>query len=395
MSNNKPIAQLLMRFLQGTLTAEEEQELRAWVAEDVANQAVLDRLTQQDRLREDLNALKQLTEGPRGEARISRMRTTMLRLTQTETIWSRRNLVRGMAATTILVLLVFGVSKFSQQPSELPTIQIHSQVQLTPQGKGVTLRLSDGQTIDLRPGENGILMDKESFAYQDGSDSIVSLKTTQSRAATSLTLTTPNGGIYRVTLSDGTRVWLNAATELKYPLHFGREERRVELDGEAYFEVAKSEVPFKVYSKNQEIKVLGTHFNVRSYLQENTTTTLLEGRVQVAYRQGGTQQEAILHPGKEAILTRAGFSIREADIEKTMAWKQGDFVFRGMTASEALQEIGRWYNMEVVLSDGVEKYSFIPGGILSRDRKLKDVLNIISQSSSLRFEIEGRRIYVK
>src|SRR5690606_18957184 len=163
-------------------------------------------------------------------------------------------------------------------------------------------------------------------------------------AATELTLTTPRGGQYQTTLSDGTKVWLNAGSSLRYPLHFPTDKRVVTLEGEAFFEVSHdTKRPFTVRVADTEIEVLGTQFNVNSY--RNVTTTLVAGSVKIANDTG----QQLLKPGQEARVEEH-ITVHAADIDKVTAWKNGYFHFKDDNMMEIMDQLARWYDVDVTYS---------------------------------------------
>lgn len=207
-----------------------------------------------------------------------------------------------------------------------------------------------------------------------------------------LTLSTPKGGQYSVTLSDGTKVWLNAASSLSYPASFTGKERRVELVGEAYFEVHhNASQPFIVSTRGQQIRVLGTSFNVNAYQDENkTVTTLVNGRVQLSRDGKNEAPQPQLHPGEQSVLAGAGFEIAEVDASLFIAWKDGQFRFKATPLTEVMRQVERWYNLDV-------DYTGIPADIqihasISRDKKLSAVLHALEKITDLKFDIKGRSV---
>lgn len=214
---------------------------------------------------------------------------------------------------------------------------------IRPGGNKATLILSDGRAIELRDNEEGIIVGDE-ITYNDGSPVV-----DQTSAPRLLTLSTPKGGQYQMTLPDGTKVWLNAASSLEYsPVNSGK-ERMVRLKGEAYFEVAKDkEHPFKVTTDNQLIEVLGTHFNVSSYPDETTVkTTLVEGSVKVVDRIA--KQEVILKPGDQAVSGgHDSLHVLHVATADATAWKDGLFRFDNTDIETIMRQLSRWYDVEVI-----------------------------------------------
>jgi len=201
------------------------------------------------------------------------------------------------------------------------------------------------------------------------------------------TMSTPRGGQYTLTLSDGTKVTLNAASSLRFPTKFSGAERKVELTGEAYFEVAHNKrMPFHVISQLQDVKVLGTHFNINSYDNEpGTKTTLLEGSVLI-------NGKAVLKPGQQAVVSGALLKIYPANTELAVAWKNHKFMFDNENIQDIMRMIARWYNVEVVYAGDIPDQKF--GGSVSRFNNVSKVLGILELTGNIHFKIEGRRIIV-
>ncbi|HEX5554387.1 MAG TPA: FecR domain-containing protein [Chitinophagaceae bacterium] len=199
------------------------------------------------------------------------------------------------------------------------------------------------------------------------------------------TLTTPRGGQYRLTLSDGTNVWLNAASSIRYPITFTGKERKVAITGEAYFEVAHNErKPFKVQAGKVLIEDLGTHFNINAFSDEpDVKTTLLEGSVKV----GG----ALLQPGEQAVSKKNGqlSVVKNADLEDVVSWKNGFFAFNNANLQTIMRKLSRWYNIEVVYKPGVNNEQRFSGRI-DRSLTLTQVLNGLKQTRA-NFRIEANR----
>jgi transmembrane sensor len=215
-------------------------------------------------------------------------------------------------------------------------------------------------------------------------------------------LTIPRGGQYQLTLPDGTMVWLNAASSIAFPTSFTGKERRVRMTGEVYFEVAsavttdengvKEKVPFIVNVNNEaEVKVLGTHFNINAFSEEGSIkTTLLEGSVQVSSLI--TNQSSLIVPGQQLSVDEKGaINVKEVNTEEVMAWKNGYFYFNNTSLKVVMQQIARWYDVEVAYEGNVPEQNF--GGTVSRKSNLAQVLKIL-EISGVRFTIEGRKVTI-
>jgi transmembrane sensor len=207
------------------------------------------------------------------------------------------------------------------------------------------------------------------------------------------TLTTTRGEQIQVRLPDGSLVFLNAASSLKYPSSFvSLKERRVDLQGEAYFEVAKDKRhPFIVKAAQQEVKVLGTHFNINSYADEpEIKTTLLEGSVNVSNLNGKISE--ILKPGQQATVKGGNIKVGDADIDQAMSWKNGDFVFVGEDLKVVMRQVARWYDVEIEYQGNINSSGVV--STISRTKKLSQLLKALQKNQGIHFKVEGRRVLV-
>ncbi len=192
-------------------------------------------------------------------------------------------------------------------------------------------------------------------------------------------------------LADGSRVWLNSARSLRFPTFFKGNERSVELTGEGYFEVEKDVTkPFSVSVGKMKVQVLGTRFNTMAYTDEGTiNTTLLDGAVAI---HDGQEVQRLL-PGQQVALgADHRMAVRPADIEKTMAWKNGFFEFDRMDLAAIMRQIARWYDVEIVYPETSDHTPL--GGSISKNLGLAEVLNLLEASGSVHFKIEGRKVYI-
>lgn len=304
-----------------------------------------------------------------------------------------RHRVWWPAAAIITILLMAGGAKLlfhrSAPSREIATIKND----VAPGGNHAILTLADGQQITLDTAGNGTLgqqgtttilkLNSGQLAYQEAG--------TASQLISYNKITTPRGGQFQVVLSDGTQVWMNAASSLRFPTAFTGKDRQVELTGEAYFEVTKDQSkPFIVTVNRMKIAVLGTHFNVMSYPDEkNIQTTLLEGAVNVL-ADGHSLQ---LRPGEQVQLSTNGNMqlITDVDIESTMAWKNGYFQFNKADLQSVMRQLARWYDIEVVYKDQVPDFMFV--GQLDKNANLSVILRIL-EKSQVHFKVEGRKITV-
>ena len=203
----------------------------------------------------------------------------------------------------------------------------------------------------------------------------------------------PRAGEYSLTLSDGTRVWLNSESELRYPVDFVGTERKVFLKGEAYFQVAKDATkPFRVMVNDMQVEALGTEFNINAYRDDDCLrTTLAEGKVRVSYPD--TRQECILVPGEQAVLKEGVITTGQVNVDDIIAWKKGRFVFSDMSLEAIAHQLERWYDVEIRFDDTVAKYYRFTG-VMKRYNELEQVLGLIEETTNVRFKVEGQQVKV-
>ena len=323
---------------------------------------------------------------------------------------------RVAVAAAILATLSAGLYFYTNKELA-PASERFAQHDLRPGGNRAILTLSDGRKIDLSDAGNGELAKESGISVTktktgqliytvNGAAKNGSLANSNANAYN--TITTPRGGEYKVNLPDGTTVWMNAASSLKFPVQFNGRQRKVNLKGEAYFEVAKvttkelikgkqvtTRLPFIVETEKQDVQVLGTHFNVNAYAEEAITkTTLLEGAVSVSLvstPKNLNPETYYLQPGQQANLNGNSIKVMAADIEEAMAWKNGLFMFNGQDLEGIMKQVERWYDVDVVFSDNSLKTQTFKGTI-SRFKKISQLLEVLESTGSVHFTMEGRRI---
>ena len=300
----------------------------------------------------------------------------------------------GWAAAILILALGSGAYLwFTHKTVSSPLSVVKNDV--APGGNRATLTLSDGTVVPLDSTANGAIAQQGNTSVVKLGGGRISYKGAPGDADGSLmnTLHTPRGGQYQLTLPDGTRVWLNAASSITYPVAFIGKDRPVQISGEAYLEVATNkDKPFIVNVEGgSAIEVLGTQFNVNSYSDENSVkTTLLEGSIKVT---AGPNAAVTLKPGQQAQLTMQHLSVdNSADTEKVLAWKNGLFDFDGASLQEVLRQLSRWYDVDVVYEKGVPNIQF--EGEISRNIQLSDLLKVLARAE-VKFRIEeGHRLVV-
>ena len=263
---------------------------------------------------------------------------------------------------------------------------------IEPGGNKATLTLADGQTIHLSTEQTGVIIGNQ-ITYADGS-AVLSNEHQTLDASTLLSLSTPKGGTYQITLPDGTNVWLNSASTLRYPSRFDDSERIVELEGEAYFEVVPADGkprPFRVKTKEQTVEVLGTHFCITAYIDEpETKTTLVEGAVQVFNLK--TNRADQLKPGEQSIIRNAQTEIRNVNTETVIAWKNGIFYFEDTPFEQMMKQIDRWYDIEVHYQGAAPTERF--SGKMSKNVNLQVFVDFL-KDSGIHSHIKGRQLIIE
>ncbi len=307
-------------------------------------------------------------------------------------------------AAAALFIIGIGMAVFYLRPSTLtPAGKQNQTLQavsgLVPGGNKAVLTLSDGSQITLDSAGNGTLSQQGTIKVVKLENGQIAYEGKASAAGEMLynTVTTPKGGQYKIMLEDGTQVWLNAASSIRYPAAFTGNSRPVEISGEVYFEVAKDKVRhFIVSNSNNEssIEVLGTHFNVNSYAEEDEMkVTLLEGVVKVA----AGKNKNILKPGQQAVVKQAVQSPEikisdNVDIEEVMAWKNGRFYFgEKATIEDIMRQMVRWYDLEFEYRGKVTQQFW---GSMSRDVNAEEVFKKLEATGGVHFQIQGKKVIV-
>lgn len=302
------------------------------------------------------------------------------------------------AAAVLLIALSVGIHLFVNKKDQVSSnfALSASANEIAPGGNRAILTLSDGRVVDLNPENDMVIIDAAQLKYSDGTE----IATIDEGSAISEfnTIATPKGGQYTIVLPDGSKVWLNAESSLTFPASsFMKKERRLELKGEAYFEVARDEkVPFVVTSKGQEVKVLGTHFNVNAYSDEGVIkTTLLEGSVRVSTGLNSSNATSqLLIPNQQSAVSIGSNSIKVNTIDPLLeiAWKNGLFDFQDKSLEQVMRELARWYDLEIIYEGDVPHMEFF--GKIRRNNNLAEVLHIL-ESAELSFKVEdGRKLII-
>ncbi len=297
------------------------------------------------------------------------------------------NPVKLAVAATLLLVLSFAIVLYVQTP----TPKIASKAKKTnilPAKNVAMLSFSSGGSIELNEEEQPHLSAKN-WKVSNG---VAYFNTLKNEEIVTNTITTPKAGKFKVVLTDGTKIWINSDTKISFPSQFKGLERVVNLTGEAYFEVAKDpKKPFIVKSGKQVLNVLGTHFNVNAYEGDsNIKTTLFEGKVRVNLLGQSTKVDIL--PGQQTIFANNTFNLQNADLKEVIAWKNGYFKFNAENIENILLQLSRWYNVDITYKTPIINKTI--SAYISRDKSLKEVLDILQTTESVKFNVEGRTVYV-
>jgi len=398
--------------MQGGLSIKEQTELNMWLNSSADRRKFFDELQNEEVLNEKVKTFYAIDKAELWEMTREKIKTSRAgyKIGTKKQLWYKIT-----AAAAIVMILSLGLYFYKNKSARSGQSSIGlAKHDIAPGISSATLTLANGKKIILSDAANGELAKQAGIVISKTANGQIVYKVnnaSQTQTGQFNTLSTAKGESYKMQLPDGTLIWLNAATTIKYPASFSTMKfRRVELEGEAYFEVAKDKTkPFIVSTRpgsngaGQEIKVLGTHFNVNSYTNEPVvTTTLLEGSVHVVpllplpgagLSSSGTKVGVILKPGQQAINKHDDIKVVKADLEQVIDWKQGDFYLNHINFKTAMRKIARWYNIEVVydasVSDSIES-----GGWISRNKRLSEVLQSIEATGQVHFKVEGKKVIV-
>jgi transmembrane sensor len=316
---------------------------------------------------------------------LDRIHARMQPLPQTRVVPLYRRWWKGAAAA---VIGVAAVMYFMQQPSKPLTAEIASATteDVAPGSNKARLLLGNGKALVLDQMADGPISGDAQLHKEDAA-----LVYGPSGGNSSNTLITPKGGQYRVQLEDGTKVWLNAASSLEYPVAFNGGDRTVRLTGEAYFEVAKNATkPFFVQVNGMTVQVLGTNFNINAYAEEKRfTTTLLEGAVRVV----AGNQRLTLAPGEQTSLEQGILQRASGDAEDAIAWKNGIFTFKNHELAAVMRDISRWYDVNIIYDKGIDEKIHVTGAMRRQDNLIQ-ALKILELTADLHFTVQGKTITV-
>jgi ferric-dicitrate binding protein FerR (iron transport regulator) len=371
------IATLVEKYIDGTASPQEETELREWYRD--ANEGDIEWPATGHEGRDQLRS------------RIfGEIRSRTGGKTQKIRYWPRI-----AAAVAVLACLSLGGYFLFRGRSLAPASGVAASA-IPPGTSGATLILSNGQAITMGRAAAGRIAIQGETALNKQNDSLLVYQGSQRGAPVSRdigynTLETSRGHQFQVVLPDGTKVWLNAVSSLRYPTAFTGTSRTVELHGEAYFEVVHHAArPFRVVTRGQVVQDIGTHFNINAYDDDSIVrTTLLEGAARVML--SSDNESRVLHPGEQALADRK-IQVRKVDTLEAVGWKNGQFIFRSTPLNQIMRQISRWYDVDIVYQSDLTGKSV--WGSVSRYANVSEVLDMIELTGVAHFKTQGREIIV-
>lgn len=381
----KHISNLLIKSLNGELSSEEAEELEVWKQELPVNAALCEKILHETDWLEYYPRFRQAVDS-------DDWKQLQRKMMKRKPVYRLRTVVLKYAA---VVVLLFSVAFYLLQSHEEPQQSGISMVEIAPGSPKAILELSDGQRVYLEKGKSSNQKLLENFGIQEA-DSSLSYHARPTEWTTEYhTLIVPRGGEYILSLEDGSKVWINSESVLKYPVRFSATKRKIFLlEGEAYFKVFPDKMrPFEVEAGEVAVRVTGTEFNVMAYKSANhVETTLAKGGVDVMTGEGNQH----LQPGEQAVFSKetGGLTKRAVNIAYYTSWKEGVFEFDDMPLREVAEQLGRWYDVDFVFQNekiGAVRFS----GAIKKSKSLEFILDIIRETRAVDYRIKGKTVIIQ
>lgn len=380
-NNFKHTTELIIKFLNNELSEKESAEFELWHNASAENNALVESFRNTEHVQQEINYLGAVDVN-KGWEEVSKQigQAPIKRLA-----WTK---ILRYSAAAILIISV-GIGIYNTKRRSKGNDEIAGVHDIMPGSKKAVLQLADGSVIDLSDTNLELAAEKGNAAIGVKNGVLAfSAKRKTSNSDDYNILKTPNAGEYKMILPDGTQVWLNAASSLRFPTNFNKHERRVELTGEAYFEVAHNKtLPFIVSFNKTEVEVLGTHFNISSY-QTYSKTTLIEGAIKVSE---GTNQR-LIKPGQQAFTYDGHLTVHTVDTYKSIAWKEGVFYFKDDRIKDILDQVSRWYDVNIVYNGEPNRKRY--SGTIRRKATLSQVLEMLKTVSNTEYSLKDKTVTV-
>ena len=374
LAERKKIAHLMFLSLFDLIDEEKRSELNKWLKKRKENQTLFQHLEDPAYQSQYFSRYTQFNAIEGWEKVEPRLKSK-----------SNNRFYRLLPYAAILILCI-GIITFlrTNSPQTNIPVSLHKNIS----NPTVRLVMEDGNTLELNTTDSSQRLEHEDFK-SDGKQ-LVYKHTESSGSPRFHLLQVPRGGEYALVLADGTRVWLNAETELSYPSYFSGKDRRVKLKGEAYFEVtADTSMPFIVETKHLQINVLGTSFNISAYPDESHHATLAKGKIKAIYE----EKQVILSPGEQALLTDSGMIVHAVDIATYTSWKERRFVFKNKPLQEVARDLERWYNVRLTIRQDAQPIRLTAN--LPKYENIEKILHIIENIARVKCETNDQEIIIK
>lgn len=393
MNRIQRILYLLVQFRKNSLNPHEEEELRNWKNSSEENEKIYHKLL----VDPNLDALKEL-EAYDVEHSLKQLKQQM-RIYKPKPSILKPLLVAASLTLLVGLSVLFYLQNNKSTDNPLSEHIVSESSPILPGGNKATLTLSDGSTVLLDDVADGTIAEQSGIQVTKTEDGTLVYEVLKKGDASNEinTISTPRGGQYLVILPDGSKAWLNASSSLTYPLQFDAKERKVTLRGEGYFEIAavtaggNKRLPFLIELPDQTIEVLGTQFNVNAYLNEEVSkTSLIEGSVKVRT----ASNSVILKPGQQAQVNQNDntLGVVAINVDEIASWKNGYFSFQNEKINTIMNEISRWYDVDVEYEGKIKNHTY--EGSVSKFKDISEVLEILELTGGVRFKVEGRRVVV-
>ena len=387
MKVTKDIHELILSYLREDISEEEMSRLRVWLDENERHQRLLEELRDKDVLQREIGEYVSFDTS---------RRWGQLKEAMEEPVRKGRSLLKVWGAVAaVVVAFVGGLLYWQMTGSPQPEVKQVAIARIEQGGMRAVLITETGQQVVLQGLKDTCLniTGTETLNIREDGSLKYSLSALSSMSEWH-TLRIPKGGEYKIVLDDGTEIWLNSASELKYPAHFVGNERRVQLTGEAYFQVARNEAaPFIVETRDMDVKVLGTSFNVSVYEDEESChATLVEGRVEVNDKVNG--EKVVLTPGKQALLRGGETTVREVNTKLYTLWRLDRFTFASEDMEGVIRKLSRWYNVDFFFANSSMKQKRFTGS-LPKYADISQVLKMIEMTTDIKFEIKEHTIMIQ
>lgn len=369
------IGRLLAKVLQKSISSTEQKELDSYLSRD-EQQALIEKYLDNENFKAVQEKLKTINKTAQWEAVKVKAAAGRKGKRVKKLIF-----VSAAASLLIFISLFLLLPRYETIPDKAVALNINKDK--NPGRNEAVLHLANGKTVSLT---GTSLSDNRKIASYVEKNAFYHDNALYSAYHT---IVTPIATNFNFVLSDGTKVWLNTESELKFPVEFNDSERVVYLKGEAYFDVSHNAAkPFKVICEDDEIKVLGTSFNVRSYEGERMFTTLVTGKVNISNH--GTSVD--IQPGMQAVSDKSQITVRKVNVNKFTSWKNGIFYFENDDLTDVLQQISKWYAVDIIYKQPIVNIKI--GGQISKDVKLSEALEMLNEISNVRFSLEGNKLHV-